>query len=351
MDIPRLLDEKRKLVDGVIEKYLPRKIDKEYLEWALGKLAYEPDIEAFQKAIADPVWDFLDRGGKRWRPALFLLTAEAFGAKEEKVKDFSFLIELLHNGSIMVDDIEDSGELRRGKPCTHKLFGVDVAINAGNMMYFLPLLVFLKNQKTLPAALWLRAYNAFSQEMINIHVGQGTDIYWHKGEGSPTEQQYLQMCAFKTGTLARLAGRLGVILAGGTEEQERKIGRAFESIGIAFQIKDDILSVSGGTFAEKKGFGDDITEGKRSLVVLYTLQKAGADKKRLLEILGMRTTDRKLIQEAMDSIHRYGATDAARKKADDIVSSAWQDAEKVIPPSPAKETLKEFVRFLVERDA
>ncbi len=347
MDIPKLLEEKKKVVDKVIEDYLPRKVDKKYVEKALGTLAYEPDVEAFQKAIADPIWDFLDRGGKRWRPVLFLLTAEAFGAGD--VRDFTLLIELLHNGSIMVDDIEDSGELRRGRPCTHKLFGVDVAINAGNMMYFLPLLVFLKNKG--PAPLLLRAYHAFAQEMIAIHVGQGTDIWWHKGGGNPAESQYLQMCAFKTGTLARLAGRLGVILAGGTEEQEKKIGKAFEAIGVAFQIKDDILSVSGGTFAEKKGFGDDITEGKRSLVVIYTLEKASpAGRQRLREILGMNTTDRKLIQEAIDIIQKSGAVEKAKKKAEEIVRKAWQDAEKVIPQSPAKETLREFVRFLVERE-
>ncbi|NIV44480.1 MAG: polyprenyl synthetase family protein, partial [Gammaproteobacteria bacterium] len=98
------------------------------------------------QAIAQPMWDFLERGGKRWRPALFLLVIEALGEDSEKFLDFAIIPEVIHNGTIMVDDVEDDSTFRRGKPCTHRIFGIDIAVNTGNAMYFLPLLTLIKNK-------------------------------------------------------------------------------------------------------------------------------------------------------------------------------------------------------------
>ena len=225
-DIEEFLKTKASEIDERIEKYLPRVFTKEYLEWAYGKARYDYDEKALENALSRPVWDFLDRGGKRWRPAMFLLIADAMGGDLDRLMDFVVVLELAHNGSIMVDDIEDMGEMRRGKPCTHKLFGIDVAVNAGNYMYFLPYLVLLKNRDKFESNVLLKAYEALSKELITIHLGQGTDIWWHQGHSdSVTEEQYLQMCAMKTGTLARLSARLAAILSGGTEEQVEKIRR------------------------------------------------------------------------------------------------------------------------------
>jgi geranylgeranyl diphosphate synthase type 3/geranylgeranyl diphosphate synthase type I len=228
----------------------------------------------------------------------------------------------------MVDDIEDMSEMRRGKPCTHKIYGIDVAINAGNMMYFLPFLAFIKNKDRFDKDVMLRAYEAFSQEMVNIHLGQGMDIWWHKGNDDDlTEDKYLQMCAYKTGTLARLSAKLAVILSGGNREQAKKIGRMAEAIGVGFQIQDDILSASSEEFMKKKGFGDDIIEGKRTLIVIHALKNLDeADAKRLKEILNMHTNDKKLIQEALDLLKKKGSVDYAKGFAIRMVKEAWEEA-------------------------
>ncbi len=141
MDINAYLQEKKKLIDSALEKYVPREFKKKNLENLLGKEKYSFDIVSSNKTISEPIWDFLDRGGKRWRPALFLLLTEALGGDMNKVMDFVVLIELIHNGTIIIDDIEDDSSIRRGKPCLHRIYGEDISINVGNALYFIPLKV------------------------------------------------------------------------------------------------------------------------------------------------------------------------------------------------------------------
>jgi len=351
-DILQFLNEKKVLLDSIIKTYLPETIDENYVNWAFGRPTRKFDLEAINKTIAEPLWDFINRGGKRWRPALFFLVAEALGGDLEKIKDFAIVPELAHEGSIIVDDIEDMGETRRGKPCTHKIFGVDIAINAGNMMYFIPLLVFTRNRDKIDPKILIRAYQVYSQEMINIHIGQGIDIWWHKGKKEDiTEEEYLQMCAYKTGTLARMAAKLAVVLSGGSEEQEKKIGNVAESIGVAFQIQDDILSATGEEFAKNKGYGDDITEGKRTLMVIHTLENASEeDKKKLLSILNAHTRDPNEIAEAINILKKHGSVDYAKSVSKEIMKKAWTEADPLIPDSEAKEKLKKLAYFLIERN-
>ncbi len=352
-DIIKFLEKNKPLIDSILGKYIPRKFDKKYIAWAFGKPNYAYNTKILEEVLSNPVWDFLDRGGKRWRPALFLLFVEALGGNVDKVKDFVVLFEFLHEGSIVVDDIEDSSDFRRGKPCMHKIFGIDTAINAGNFMYFIPFLSYLKHKEDFDEKTILRAYEATVQEMIRIHAGQGCDIGWHKGLADAdaiNEKKYLQMCAYKTGVLPRLAARLAVIFTGGSENAEEKLGKLGESIGLLFQIKDDILNIRP---SEKWGKekGDDINEGKRTLIVIHTLEKADKnDRKRLLEILKMHTKDKKIISEAIEIIKKYDSIEYAENYARNLVKSTWKDADKLMKPSKAKEKLKAFIEFALERD-
>jgi geranylgeranyl pyrophosphate synthase len=351
-EIVNCLEKLKPEIDKVIEKYLPKKITKKWLNFAFGKEKYSFDKRAAQEALSKPIWDFLSRGGKRWRPVLFLLVTEAIGGDIKKVKDFLVIPELIHNGSLIVDDLEDQSEMRRGKPCLHKIFGIDIAMNAGNFLYFLPLLALVKNKNKFKSEVLVRAYETYIREMINLSFGQATDIYWHKGKAKEiSENQYLQMCAFKTGCLSRMAAKLAVVLSERSDELAEKIGQIAEAIGIAFQIQDDILNLTGKEFAKKKGgLGEDITEGKRSLMVIYTLKKANKkDRKRLLEILDLHTKDQKLKKEAIGIIKKYGAIEYAKERAKNLIEEAWKKAEKLLPESLAKERLNEFINYLIKR--
>lgn len=351
MNVMEFLEKNKETVERMIRKYLPREFTSEYLEWAFGKPRYKYDEKSLTKSLAEPAWDLLDRGGKRWRPGLHLLLTEILGGDMEIAKEIAGMIELIHNGTLMVDDVEDLGEMRRGKPCVHILYGQDIAVNTGNFLYFLPLLVLIKNREKLGDAKTRRLYEIYTEEMINLSLGQAMDIWWHKGgKEEITEEEYLQMCSCKTGTLARMAARMAVVISGGSLEQEEKLGRLAESIGIGFQIQDDVLSITGKEFSKRKGFGDDITEGKRSLMVIYTLTHGTQEqRKRLLEILNMHTRDKEIILEAINILKETGSVEYAKKRAREIVEEAWKEAEPLLKDCESKKMLHEFIKFLIER--
>lgn len=350
-NIVDFLKEKRKEIDKIIMSFLPENPTEEDMIRLFGEPSYKYDVETFKRAFCEPVWDFMSRGGKRWRPTFFLLLYEALGGNPKDVMELIVIPELMHNGSIIIDDIQDGSDLRRGKPCIHKLYGEDIAINVGNFLYFYPFLSLINNRK-IDEEKRLRALEMIIFEMTKLHLGQGTDIAWHRGwKKEISEEEYLEMCANKTGGLARLSAKLAAILAGKDDETVEKIGKIAESVGVAFQIQDDIINLTSKKFQKMKGYGEDITEGKRSLLVIYTLSKANSeDKKRLLKILEQHTTDKKLIDEAISIIKKYGAIEYAKNKAKEIVLNAWEDAKNLLNEGPAKERLQEFIMYLVERD-
>lgn len=350
IDIEAYLTERSVEINKTLDKIIPHEISLQWLEKTFGNPSYGYDLESLQKSIIEPMWNLLDRGGKRWRPALFLLSLEAVGGDAKKYFDYVVIPEIIHNGSLIVDDVEDDSYLRRGKPCLHKIYGVDVAINAGNAMYFMPNVMVMKD-KTTSDKQKLEILDLITNELLRVHAGQGLDIWWHKGKKyTILEKEYLQMCAYKTGTLARLAAKLGGILGKGTPEQVEKLGRFAETIGVAFQIQDDILSLVGEEFAKGKGVGEDIHEGKRTIMVLHALNKANdKDKQRLLDILGEHPEDEKTIHEAIAIIQKYGGIEHGRKVAKELVEKSWVDVEKILPESNAKNILRAFAQYLIAR--
>ena len=355
MALEELMERLKKyasLVDEAIRRYIPEEMTEGAVKWACGEPRYAYDTAVLTEAITRPFWDLLKRGGKRWRPALMLVVYEAISGRDAReVLDFAIIPEVIHNGTLIVDDVEDDSLLRRGKPCLHRIYGTDIAINVGNTMYYLPLMLVVRSER-LDEATKLRIYETYIQEMVRLSFGQAMDIAWHRGirGADVSEEQYLQMCAYKTGTLARFAAKLGAILAKAPEEQVESIGRFAEAIGVAFQIQDDILNIAGDPEAYGKEWGGDITEGKRTLMVIYTLRRAPeAERRRLLEILDMHTRDIELIREAVAIMKRHGAIEYAKEVARRLVGEAWAEVDKWLRPSEAKEALRALAKFLIER--
>jgi geranylgeranyl pyrophosphate synthase len=251
----------------------------------------------------------------------------------------------------MSDDVEDDSVARRGKPCVHKIFGVDTAVNTGAIMYFWPIAKIINNEFNLTEKQRLAIYDLYATEMIRVSSGQAWDIEWHHGGYTPNEKQYLNMCLCKTGVLTRFACQLGAIIGGATKEQYDALGDFGQIVGVGFQIQDDILELTEADFKKGKGsIGGDIHEGKRTLIVIRTLEKANEkDKKRLIEILDSHATDEKIIQEALDIINKYDGIEYSKKKAEELVLKGWAKADKVLKESNAKTMLKKFAEHLVNR--
>jgi geranylgeranyl diphosphate synthase type I len=195
-----------------------------------------------------------------------------------------------------------------------------------------------------------KLYDTFIDEMTKISLGQATDIAWHKGMDDVNEEKYLQMCAFKTGTLARMAAKFSAVVVGLGDDEIEKVGACAESIGVAFQIQDDILNITGSKDWGKE-YADDITEGKRSMMVVRTLDIANKkDKKRLVEILGKHTRNKKLLDEAIEILKKYDSINYSKEFARKLVSDAWKGVRDVIPENAAKNKIEDFVKFMVERE-
>ncbi len=350
---PFELTKLKEKIQQIIENYLPPKIKRKWLEFLIRETK-NLHFEAIERAILEPCQEFLKRGGKRWRAILFLLLVKGLGGKIDKFKDFAILPELIHQGSLIIDDIEDNSDLRRGKPCLHKIYGVDIALNLGNFLYFFPNLILREKKKEIKKEIINEIYELYFQEMINLSLGQAMDIFWAKKKiRNIKEKEYLKMCALKTGCLSRFSAKLAGILCQKGKKVIEKLGKFGESLGIAFQIQDDILDLTlKGKEREKFGkvFAQDITEGKMTLLVILALKRANLkDKKMLLEILNKKTNDKKEKEKAIGIIRKYKAIEDAKNLSKKIVKESWEKIKDLISDPFAKRKLKEFLSFLCER--
>ena len=351
-----LLAEWRPLVDETIEELLPRRIDDAYLTGFFGEPTYQYQPEAIQQALADPIWTLLDRGGKRWRAVLFLIIVDALGEDPEEYLPYACIPEILHNGTIIVDDVEDEAKKRRGDRALHHSHGTDIALNAGNAMYFIPLKVIEEYQEGLSDGQRLAIYEMLTHELNRTHLGQGMDIYWHnQKEVAVEEAQYYEMCACKTGCLARIVARLAAIVTDQSEAVQRQLARYAEDLSIAFQIGDDILDVKhtldqAGDFG--KEFGNDIREGKKTLMVIYAVQHASPEEAaRLEEILWADENTDEEIMAAIEIMQNVGAVEYANERAAELSASARSHLDDLdLDPEPESH-MREFTRFVIERQA
>lgn len=350
-----VLERWRPVIDDAIEDVLPRNITEEYLAAYFGEPTFTYDTVAIQSGLADPVWDLLDRGGKRWRSVLFLLLIEAFGEDPHDFLPYATIPEILHTGTIIVDDVEDGAELRRGGPALHRIYGEDVALNAGNALYFIPLKIVDTDPADLGRRGQLDAYRMLTYELNRTHLGQGMDIDWHNRRRTEvTEPQYLEMCACKTGCLARIVGRLASIVTDQPARIERAVATYTERMSIAFQIIDDVLDVEhslgqAGDFG--KAFGNDIREGKTTLLVIHALRTAAPEHADYLrDILADEDPTDSGIMDALEIFTETGSVQYSRQRAEDIAAEA-RDAITGLELEPhTAQQLADLPEFMINRE-
>jgi len=336
-------------VNRALEDVLPRTPGREYFR-RVARIGGELDVESLREVLSRPVWDLLDRGGKRWRPVLGLLTYGALGGRWEDVVRLMVIPELIHNGTLIVDDVEDGSDYRRGRPCIHKIYGEDIAINAGNTLYYLPVAHIIAEHQ-LPPETQLTLLKIYIGEMLKLSIGQALDIAWHRSIGDiPNEEGYLTMCDLKTGSLARMPVRMACALARADPAVEEGLSRFSSSIAVAFQIQDDLLNLVGDEALYGKEIGGDIREGKRTLMVIHALRNLPRERAaRLLEILGMRASDRSLLAEGIELIKESGAIEYSRAVAERLVSESWSAVQPYLREGRAAELLRGLAEYLIRR--
>lgn len=233
--------------------------------------------------VLKPVTHIVESGGKRWRAILLVLCAEMYGSDsaEERAVCLAPVVEFIHTASLIHDDIEDASETRRGKPAAHIMFGLDTALNSGSWLYFFALQLLHDMPFTAKEKYFISEITV--QAIYNLHIGQALDIQWHRdAEYFPTLAEYEKMIRLKTGTLAGLAGALGVFSATSDNVKAQTISLLMHDLGIAFQILDDVKNITTGIVGKNRG--DDIVEGKKSLPVIFHLETQPNDRAELVRL-------------------------------------------------------------------
>lgn len=310
-----------------------------------------------------PMRDYPIRGGKRFRSVLVMLACEGFGGQKEQALRTAAAFEMFQSFALVHDDIEDGSEMRRGKPCLHRLHGIPLSINVGDALYSKVFEILSTNREVLGEGITLDLIEQMIEGAELTFAGQAFDIGWiEKGE-IPSVEAFMEMLRLKTGWYSgRGPCTAGAIIAGASEDQRRAIGDFGETMAVAFQIRDDLLNLSvqaedaeiapatttGGYGKER---GGDIAEGKRTLMVIDLLHKSTPDKqKRVRRILDRNRdeTTREEIEWTIFEMEQSGsisrAEEACFRRAE--TAEAYLDQ---IPATEARETLREMCSFLVDR--
>jgi geranylgeranyl pyrophosphate synthase len=358
LDLHDHFDSMVKLVGQHVETYLPRSISVEAIEQYAGPAQGQYDAVAQTSVLAEPLWDLLDRGGKRWRSIFVFLMLDALGVSREPYELLcSLMAELPHGGSLVIDDIEDNARLRRGQECIHLRYGLDVAINAGNTAYFLPMTL-LRDYPHLNDSQRLELYRILSQVYVRAHLGQGQDIYWSRALTPERLQDWLndslgpklvQLYNQKTGSAVEGLAECACVIAGTDEDTRYACAEFGRTVGVAFQIVDDIIDFSAERIRQGIG-GRDLSEGKLTYVVFHSLASLPSEERaRLGEILcspRMRR-DPSALAEGIRLIRNSGAPSFCLQQARAMVENQWQRLSAHLPPSEPKLILRSLCRFIL----
>ncbi len=338
-------------IEQEILKILPDQAEDAWFSEVCRPAEHSIDLSMVNR-FCEPGRNLIRRGGKRWRPLLMVLTAEAFGG--ERGAEFAYpltpVVELPHNGSLIIDDIEDSSDMRRGEPAVHTVFGTDISINAGNLLYYLPTSCI--DASDLPDERKLQLYQIYSRYLRRVHFGQGFDIAWHRDPAYiPDERSYELMCRLKTGCLAGMAAEIGVCAGKGDEKKMRTLGELAEQLGVAFQVMDDVVNLETGNPGKMRG--DDIIEGKKSLpLILHAELQPHQIPKLASQLADIRERNpedgrvKEIIEDVISAMDESGAISEARLRAEEMYRNVIDGFEGVLPENNAKQELIEMLRSL-----
>lgn len=284
--------------------------------------------------------------GKRIRPLLVLLTCAACGADWRPALPAAASIELIHNFSLVHDDIQDGSDLRRGRPTLWKQWGMPQAINAGDALFILAQHAILGLQSAFPAETVLKAGEVINAACLSLCCGQYLDIAYEKQSGVSLED-YWPMIAGKTAALLAACPQIGAIL-GGADEAAQEAYRSFgHYLGLAFQIQDDYLGIWGDSALTGKSTDSDLVTGKKSFPILYGLSRNGPFARRWQEgPIRPEEAATLAAQLAQESAQLH-----TQETADQMTDLALASLRAADPQGDAGEALFELTDKLLNRQA
>ncbi|MBD0833541.1 polyprenyl synthetase family protein [Aestuariibaculum sediminum] len=298
-------------------------------------------------SLYNPINYILQLGGKRLRPVLTLMTAEAFNSDYTNALDAALSIEVFHNFSLIHDDIMDDAPLRRGQETVHEKWDINTGILSGDAMLIMAYQLFENYEPSVFQAL----AKLFSKTALEVCEGQQYDVDFEIRD-DVTIQEYLKMIEYKTAVLVGAAMKMGAIVAKASEADQNGIYEFGKNLGIAFQLQDDYLDAFGDPKSFGKQVGGDIIENKKTYLYIKAVEFASEDNTLELQHLFSLTppdpTDK--IETAKQIFKSSGAADATRKEIENYTNKAFGVLETLNIPASKKEILKAFGLSLMHRN-
>ncbi|MFT3712714.1 MAG: polyprenyl synthetase family protein [Archangium sp.] len=314
------------------------------------------DLKQLSRTMVAPVRVITDRGGKSWRSYAALACCDIVLGDSRKFAEWIAFPEFIHVGSLIVDDVQDKSEIRRGGPASHLIYGEPLAINAGTASYFMGERLLRRSLVTDTQKLEL--YDLYFEALREGHAGQAIDLdglesfvpaAFASGDFRSLEQQVLAIHRLKTAAPAAALARMGAVAGGGSRQQIEAVGRYFDALGLAFQIVDDVLNLRGFK-GDLKLKGEDLTQGKVTLPVARAFGKLSADQRqRLWFLVSMKSKDPVVVKEAIGLIEECGALEGCMHDAKQLVDDAWTALTPLVEDSLAKVMLRAFGWYVLER--
>ncbi len=318
-ELDRELQMRADLVTGAIEELLPI-------------VHPRPLYEAGRHLV--------DAGGKRLRPSMLLLAGEAAGGDAAEIVAAAVSIELIHNFTLIHDDIMDNADVRRGRPAVHKIWGLSGAILAGDTLYSKAFQVL--GMTNAQPDLILGAMNMLSRTCTAICEGQWLDMEFEAKE-RVSESEYMEMIEKKTGVLYGAAAGMGALLAGASPQEVAALDEFGRLTGMGFQLQDDVIDLITPEKVSGKRQGGDLIEAKKTLIMIHAFANNVP-----VPVFGKKDATAEQIQEAISLLEKSGSIEYARSRAEEMVAQG-KKALQVLPDSKAKATLLELADYMVKR--
>ncbi|ALU12085.1 geranylgeranyl pyrophosphate synthase [Ignicoccus islandicus DSM 13165] len=287
-------------------------------------------------------------GGKRLRPALVILVSKALGGTLENAIYPALSIELMHNFTLVHDDIMDRDEKRRGIPTVHVIYGEPMAILAGDLLYAKSYEALLKSR--LAPDILKKMTEVLTWAAVTLAEGQALDMTFEE-RWDVSEEEYMEMINKKTGSLFAASAMLGGLAANRADLQEQ-LKELGSKMGVAFQIRDDLLSLIGDESKTGKSKYNDLREGKKTLIVIKALERASSTQLETLKnILGKKDASLDELERAFRILEETGALEYAQRKAEELAERAISIVKSLpVVDEDARNILIELIEFGIKRE-
>jgi len=298
------------------------------------------------KKLYDAAGHLIIHGGKRLRPYMVIKSCQILRGKISNAMLAASAVEMVHNFTLVHDDIMDNDEMRHGVPTVHKKFGMSVAILAGDVLFSKAFQIITESKLSSNAT--TKLVSRLSKACVDVCEGQLLDIKMAEEKKIPTQTEYITMISKKTAALFDVSCAMGAICATNKSNDISNLSSFGKNLGIAFQITDDLIGVMGNPKITKKPVGNDLREGKKSLPILMAIKSAkGKNKKIILKAFGNSKATRNDLNKAVKVIRSLGIEENVRKQALKYAEKAEKSLSKYSDAS--KTDLIELLDFVVMR--